>query len=71
MAVRHITVPVSGDAHAVLTVPQPMTADSLGRLERDIVRTLSELRRGLEEGAAECGRLEYQSWIEHLREARA
>lgn len=67
MPVREITVPVAGNAPAVLILPEPMSPESLGRLEREIDGTLSQLRREVAEGAAERGRLEYESWIAHLR----
>jgi hypothetical protein len=70
MDVRQITVPVPGNAPAILILPRPMPADSLGPLEQAIGGMLSELRRELDDDAAERGRLEYESWIGQLRAAR-
>ncbi len=67
MSVREITVPVAGSTPAVLVLPQPMTPESLGCLERELAGALAELRREVDEGAAERGRLEYESWITRLR----
>jgi hypothetical protein len=71
MSVRQITMPFAGDAPAVLSLPQPMTPEALGRSERQIAGTLSEPRREVDAGAADRGRLEYESWIALLRERRA
>lgn len=66
MSVREITVPIAGSAPAVLILPQPMTPESLGRLEQEVASTLSDLRRELDDSAAERGRVEYESWITYL-----
>ena len=39
MSVRQITVPVAGNAPAVLPLPQPMTPEALDRFERAVTAT--------------------------------
>jgi hypothetical protein len=70
METRQMTIDVPGDEPALLILPQPMTPDSVCRVELAITDVMSTLRRELDEHAAECGRLEYESWIGLLRNPR-
>lgn len=66
MSVCELTVPIAGSAPAVLILPQPVTPEALVRLEQEVASTLSELRQTLDDGAAERGSVEYESWIAYL-----
>ena len=62
-----LTVPLPGNCSAVLTVPGPLTADTLHRVELELDRRLGSLRRDLTGGGADEGAREYESWIQQLR----
>ncbi len=69
MTVRQLTVPIAGSTPAALVLPQPLTHEALGRLEAGLMDTLVRLRRELGGTAADAGKVEYESWIQHLRQA--
>jgi hypothetical protein len=70
MNALHLTVAAPGDDPAVLTVPQPLTAERLTRLERAIASTLGMLRRDLCGRASDAGDIGYASWLAALRSSR-
>lgn len=70
MTARQLTVPLSGDGPAVLILPQPLTLESLCRLEHSLAGSLAKLRREIGSDAADPGILEYESWMQHLRPIR-
>jgi hypothetical protein len=63
------TVPLPGNRCAVLTVPGPLTADTLHRVEQELDQRLGSLRRDLTGGGADEGAREYESWMQQLRRA--
>lgn len=63
------TVPLPGNRCAVLTVPGPLTADTLHRVEQELDQRLGSLRRDLIGGGADEGAREYESWMQQLRRA--
>jgi hypothetical protein len=71
MTAHQLTVPLSGDASAFLILPQPLTPESLGRLEQGLAVSLAQLRREMGSDPADPGGLEYESWMRHLHPARA
>lgn len=66
-----LTVPLPGNRSAVLTVPGPLTADTLHRVEQELDQRLGSLRRDLDGAGADAGALEYESWMRQLRGAKA
>lgn len=70
MNVLQVTVTVPGDDAAVLTLPQPLTAEMLTRLEQAIACTLRVLRRDLCGRANDACAIEYASWLPSLRSSR-
>jgi len=76
MTTCRLTVQLPADGPAVLTLPEPLTLETLGRIERAIAESLGMLRRDLpgvtdELAATDRGVLEYDSWLRALRGARA
>lgn len=71
MTSLQLTVPVAGNEPVLVTLPQPLTLDALGYLERAISRTLGMLRRDLGGNASAAGAIEYASWMPDLRPARS
>ncbi len=71
MTAHQLTVPVSGDASAFLILPQPLTPESLGRLELGLAVSLAQLRIEMGGDATDPGSLEYESWMQHLHPTRA
>ena len=69
MATREIIVPVPGAGPAILFLEQPVTAESLGRLEQGIAGALTDLRHQLAGDNDAPGIVEYESWIHRLRAA--
>lgn len=65
-----ITIPVPGNEPALLTLPQPLTVDTLGCLEGVLAGRLKMLRRDLDQVAGEAGAIEYASWRQYLMPAR-
>ena len=63
-------VVVPGDGPAVVTLPQPLTAETLRRLEQAIAGTLGMLRRDLCGHANDAADVEYASWLPALRSSR-
>lgn len=74
MTCLQITLPVAGIAPAVLTLPQPLTAQALLELEHAVAGTLGMLRRDLlgagsgtsQERAVsrpDAAEIEYASWM--------
>lgn len=70
MNVLQLTLAVPGEDLAVLTLPQPLTAETLTRLEQAIAGTLGMLRRDLRSGTGDAGAVEYASWLPVLRSSR-
>lgn len=70
MTSLHLTVAFPDQGPAVVTLPQPLTAETLGRLERAIAGTLDMLRRDLRGGTGEAGAIEYASWMPCPRPSR-
>lgn len=70
MTSLHLTVAVPDEGPAVVTLPQPLTVETLGRLEQAIAGTLGMLRRDLCGGAGDAGAIEYASWMPYLRPSR-
>jgi hypothetical protein len=70
MTSLHLTATVPDDGPAVVTLPQPLTAEMLGRLEQAIAGTLRMLRRDLCRGSGDAGAIEYASWVPYLRSSR-
>lgn len=70
MNVLQLTVAVPGDDAAVLTLPEPLTAEMLARLEQAVACTLGMLRRDLCGHANDAGAIEYASWLPGLRASR-
>lgn len=62
-----LTFPLPGNRHAVLTVPDPLTSETLHRVEQAISERLGSLRRDLDGGGADEGAREYESWIRLLK----
>lgn len=65
-----ITIPVPGNEPALLTLPQPLTVDTLGCLEGALAGRLAMLRRELDHVSGEAGAVEYASWRQYLMPAR-
>ncbi len=74
MTPLQLTLPVTGVAPAVLTLPQPLTPEALGELTQAVNDTLGMLRRDLRNathpaafGSAprrcDDGDIEYASWL--------
>jgi hypothetical protein len=70
MTALHMTVAVPAEGPAVVNLPQPLTAEALGRLEQALDATLGMLRRDLGGSARDAGRAEYASWLPRLRSSR-
>ena len=64
------TVPLPCNRSAVLTVPGPLSAETLHRVEQELDRRLGSLRRDLTGGGAEEGAREYESWMKQLRRGK-
>ena len=71
MNTRQLTVDLPDNAPAILSLPQPLNAESLGLLEQALAATLAMLRRDLRGDAPDAGAVEYASWMAQLRAARA
>lgn len=70
MTALHMTVAVPAEGPAVVNMPQPLTAEALGRLEQALDATLGMLRRDLGGSALDAGHAEYASWLPRLRPSR-
>jgi len=70
MNVLQLTLAVPGDDPAVLTLPQPLTTETLARLEQEIAGALGKLRSDLCGRAYDAGAIEYASWLPVLRSSR-
>lgn len=67
MTMRQTTLSIPDCGAATLTLPEPLTPDSLGHLEVAINRLLCTLRRDLNPDAAEDpGSVEFDSWSANL-----
>lgn len=69
MNTSQLSVSLPDAGAAVLTLPQPLNAESLGLLEQALAATLAMLRRDLRGDAPDPGALEYASWMAQLRAA--
>ncbi len=65
-----LTVAVPGGDPAVLSLPQPLTAETLPQLEQAMAGTLGMLRRDLCDRASDAGAIEYASWMPYLQPSR-
>ena len=65
-----LNIPVPGNEPALLTLPRPLTLDSLGCLEGALAERLGMLRRELDHGAGDAGAVEYASWRQYLMPGR-
>lgn len=66
MTQRHLSVPIPGCEPATLPLPEPLTLETLARLEDAIDLALRHLRHDLRPGAADPGSIEVDSWNIHL-----
>ncbi len=66
----HLTIAVPDEGPAVVTLPQPLTTETLGRLEQAVAGILGMLRRDLCSGTSDAGAIEYASWMHCLRPSR-
>lgn len=66
MTTRKLDVPLPGDGHVVLTLPQPLTPESVLQLEQALAGVLGRLHHEARGAVAERGRLEYASWMQQL-----
>jgi len=63
MNVRQLSFPLSGQDHAVLTLPQPVARETLGVLEHALSTRLRQLQREMCGAADDPGQIEYASWL--------
>jgi hypothetical protein len=61
----HVSSP--GNGHAVLTLPQPLTPESLLQLEQALASALGRLHHEVCDHGTDPGQLEYASWLQQLR----
>lgn len=68
MTQQQITLSIPDCAAATLTLPQPLTLESIGRLEAAIASLFRTFRTDLRGSAAnDPGCIEVDSWSVHLR----
>ena len=72
MTPQKLTVSLPGDGSAILTLPQPLTFESLRQSEQALASTLEQLRCEMcdDIAVADPGVLEYASWMQALHPAR-
>jgi hypothetical protein len=74
MTPLQLTLPVTGVAPAILTLPQPLTPEALGELTQAVTDTLGMMRRDLRNathpaalgpapGRGDDAEIEYASWL--------
>ena len=66
MTARQLNILLPGDGPAVLTLPQPLTPESLLELEQALSGVLGRLHHEVCSDAADPGQLEYASWMQQL-----
>jgi hypothetical protein len=66
MTARQLNVPWPGNGPAVLTLPQPLTPESLLQLEQALAGVLGQLHHEVCSDATDPGQLEYASWMQQL-----
>lgn len=66
MNATQLQLPLPGHTPAVLTLPQPLTSESLLALEQALASTLGHLHRELCSEATDPGQVEYASWMRYL-----
>lgn len=66
MTARQLNIPLPGDGAAVLTLPRPLTPESLLALEQALAGVLGRLHHEVCSDAADPGQLEYASWMRQL-----
>ncbi len=66
MNTTRLQLPLPGQLPASLTLPQPLTAESLRQLERALASALGHLHRELRGDATDAGEIEYASWMQYL-----
>lgn len=64
----HVSSP--GNGHAELTLPQPLTPESLLQLEQALAGVLGPLHHQVCSHGTDPGQLEYASWLQQLRAPR-
>jgi len=68
MTLQQTPLSIPGCAPAMLTLPDPLTLDSIGRLEEAIGSMFSTFRKDLRGQAHDDpGSIEYDSWSVHRR----
>lgn len=70
MDVRHLVFPMPDGRLATLSLPEPLTPETIDALERESVRVWRSLRREAlearaERQAREAGAIEFESWALH------
>jgi hypothetical protein len=65
-----MTLSLPADGRAVLILPEPLTPESLLRLEQGLADTVAELRHEMSASATAPGEREYASWMQQLRPSR-
>lgn len=70
MTARQLKVPLPGHRSALLTLPQPLTPETLLQLEQALAGFLGGLHREVCSDPADPGQLEYASWMQQLRPSR-
>jgi len=70
MNARQLTFPMPGNGTAILTLPQPMTRETLLELERSVAAALGNLQRETYGATAGPGHIEYASWLQQLGAVR-
>ncbi|MEQ1657791.1 MAG: hypothetical protein ABL896_03345 [Hylemonella sp.] len=71
MTAQQLTVSLPGAGPAVLSLPQPLTCESLRQLEQALASTLEQVRCEMcGDNAAEPGVLEYTSWMPAMHRAQ-
>lgn len=67
MTLQQTTLPIPNCAPAMLTLPDPLTLDSIGRIEEAIGSLFRMFRKDLRGSAdADPGAIEYDSWSINL-----
>lgn len=66
MNTTQLQLPLPGHTPAVLTLPRPLTPESLLDLEQALASALGQLHRELRSEATDPGEIEYASWMQYL-----
>ncbi|WP_342132320.1 hypothetical protein [Hydrogenophaga sp. OTU3427] len=71
MTATQLNLPLPSQGLAVLTLPQPLTQQSLLELEQALFGQLNSLHHALFDPAPDPGQLEYASWMRQLSPTHA